>query len=413
MKIQKSFPAVLIYFVSAIFSFAQTWTQIGTSISNWDLAAMSADGTKLFATTLTQNTGTGIGVFPGDANPIFTIYTSTNSGNTWTQIPQITNWTSIASSADGTKLVVGAGGIYFSTNSGTTWSQSDAPTNFWHSIASSSDGNKLIAGAYGGLIYLSTDAGNTWLPTGVPMTNSFGYSNYWLSVASSADGNVLAAVAGNWEPGAIYVSTNSGTTWLEASAPITNWWTVAMSANGSEIIAGVGYGLIYISTNFGAAWTATSAPTSGWQSVAVSADGSKIAAACLPVNLPAPDEISPGSIYTSTNFGVDWVSNNVPFAAWLDVASSADGNELFAINHGGEMWMSQITPSPSISATQTNGRLALSWLVPSTNFHLQQSSDLQNWSAATNQPIFNLANLQEQVALPLNAGANFFRLTTQ
>jgi len=64
-------------------------------------------------------------------------------------------WQSVASSSDGTKLaaVVDGGGIYTSTDSGETWTQTSAPYLGWQSVASSSDGNKLVAVVYGGGIY--------------------------------------------------------------------------------------------------------------------------------------------------------------------------------------------------------------------------------------------------------------------
>ena len=133
---------------------------------------------------------------------------------TWTQTGAPSNhWFSVASSADGTKMVAVASGdgIYTSTNSGMTWAQTSAPTNqFWSSAASSADGNKLVAVAQSGVIYTSTNSWDTWISNNVPSEN-------WSSVASSADGSKLVAVApfdssqnGN-SPSQIYTSTNSGT----------------------------------------------------------------------------------------------------------------------------------------------------------------------------------------------------------
>jgi hypothetical protein len=135
--------------------------------------------------------------------------------------------------------------IYVSTNSGASWDITSAPTNEWTSIASSADGAKLVAAdsGYGdGLIYISTDAGATWAATGQP--------GYWNSVASSADGTVRSAVS---YPGGIYVLrqapalslTRSGTnlliSWQNLSAATglelqqisnlaaTNWAPVSVS----------------------------------------------------------------------------------------------------------------------------------------------------------------------------------------
>jgi hypothetical protein len=71
-------------------------------------------------------------------------------GQNWTLTSAPTNgWFSVASSADGTKLVaVGNPSIYTSTDSGTTWMLASAPANSYSSVASSADGTKLVAAAW-------------------------------------------------------------------------------------------------------------------------------------------------------------------------------------------------------------------------------------------------------------------------
>jgi photosystem II stability/assembly factor-like uncharacterized protein len=73
------------------------------------------------------------------------------------------NWSSVASSADGTKLAAtdSAGRIYISTDSGTTWTAGENEHQ-WSGIASSADGTRLGAVVSGGQIYLSNDSGLTW-----------------------------------------------------------------------------------------------------------------------------------------------------------------------------------------------------------------------------------------------------------
>jgi len=157
------------------------------------------------------------------------------SGQTWTQTGP-SNWyfQSIASSADGSKLVAtGPSGIYTSTNSGTTWIQIPNPTDPSGAlilVTLSADGIKIAATAFdstGGLVYTSTNFGVTWTSNNVPSQNLMG-------IASSADGTKLAIVAGE-SPysaippetnGPVYVSTNFGTTWAVSGAP-TNYWSCA------------------------------------------------------------------------------------------------------------------------------------------------------------------------------------------
>ena len=94
------------------------------------------------------------------------IYTSTDSGVTWTAHESNRNWYSVASSADGTKLVAlpESGQIYTSTDSGVSWT-ARASNREWRSVASSADGTKLVAvvgGSYVGQIHTSTDSGVNW-----------------------------------------------------------------------------------------------------------------------------------------------------------------------------------------------------------------------------------------------------------
>src|ERR1039457_2413130 len=98
------------------------------------------------------------------------------SAQTWTQTSAPgTNWTAIASSADGSTLVaLNHDVIYVSTNSGITWqSATNAPilsSALWESVSSSANGSKLVAAAwwvtYGppgnGGIFISTNSGIGW-----------------------------------------------------------------------------------------------------------------------------------------------------------------------------------------------------------------------------------------------------------
>jgi hypothetical protein len=134
--------------------------------------------------------------------------------------------------------VVYSGGIYTSTNSGATWTQTGAPGEYWYSVASSADGTHLVAVVYSGGIYTSTNSGATWTQTGAP-------GEYWYSVASSADGTHLVAVVYS---GGICTSANSGATWTQTGAPVEDWWSVASSSDGTHLVAVVTGGGIYINS---------------------------------------------------------------------------------------------------------------------------------------------------------------------
>jgi len=270
-----------------------------------------------------------------------------------------TVWAAIAASADGTRMVAvqgypGQGSIYTSADEGVTWSMNNSPSLFWDGVASSADGTKLVAVSHSGEIYTCTDPGGNWYAQLAPFLT-------WTSVASSADGTKLVAVAYG---GGIYTSTNSGTN-----------------------------------------WNATSAANNYWDSVASAADGSKLVAV-------GDGEAGPRCpIYTSTNSGSTWLPNNTPDSLyWSAVTSSADGNSLAAALYGGSIFTLQTTPSPQLSLVSVGNSLEMSWLIPSTDFMVQQSSDLISWSELTNPPTLNLTNLQNQIMLSESTSNGFFRL---
>jgi photosystem II stability/assembly factor-like uncharacterized protein len=392
--------------------FARTWTPTTPNGGIfWAPAASSADGTQLMIVD-------GVDEL---------IYTSTNSGITWTQATNapLQHWLSVASSADGTKLVAVADAatswsIYTSTNAGTTWGAvTNAPKIFWYSIASSADGTKLVALAMTNLVYTSTDSGNTWTSNSVPI-----YTNQWLLVASSADGNKLVIVG---DLGPVFTSTNSGTTWTaETNVPGVNWQAVTCSADGSKLLLVGLTNLIYISSDWGVTWQSNSVPgIISWQTVASSTDGSKLVAEAS-IN---------GPIYTSTNSGATWSTETNTYNNYYlglsvpvpggSIVSSADGSKFVmtsTIVYTGPMWtmwgddifITYSPPSPQLNITSSTGNVWLSWIVPSTNFVLQQNLDLTtaNWVTLTDTPTLNLTNLQNEVMLSPSNNSGFYRLAT-
>ena len=288
----------------------------GTSAANrgWQSVASSADGLKLVAAD-----------YLGPASAGGQIYTSTDGGAAWAPRGNNHFWFAVASSADGVKLVavdsVGTnftgGQIYTSSDSGVTWVAREN-NRFWGGVASSTDGVKLVAIDYfgasftGGKIYTSTDSGVTW--------TARQSDRYWNAVASSADGVKLVAAA---DSGQIYTSTDSGVTWT-ARATSSAWQSLASSADGVNLVAAVRGGQLFTSTNSGVAWTARET-NRYWYCVASSANGTNLAA----VDYLGPT-FSGGRIYTSSDAGVTWTPR-ASNRRWTSVASSANGTRLVAV----------------------------------------------------------------------------------
>ncbi len=405
MKIPQKIPhlgiAVVLTFTAH--AFGQIWTSNAVPNFGWTSVASSADGNKL--------------VVVGN----FSIYSSTNSGAAWISNAPSAEWISVASSADGSKLVAASdagiyGLIYTTKNSGSTWLATSAPGTNWISVASSADGTKLVAAAANGYIttpgaiYTSTNSGTSWTPTSAPSTN-------WQAVASSADGTKLVAVVagvvnvngtGYETDGLIYISTNSGANWTPIAGTGLGWTSVASSADGSKLIAASFFSQLYSSTNYGVTWTPNGAPPKNWTCVASSADGVRLAGVANLIKNGGSCQI-----YTSTNSGANWTDSDAPNLDFRSVAYSADGTKLVASVYDGAIYTLQTTPAPCLNILPSSTNLALSWTIPSTNFVLQQSLDLQSWTNLTITPTLNLTNLQEQVVLSPTNSSGFYRLQSK
>ncbi len=131
-----------------------TWTAANVPVAAWYAVASSADGTVLMATLM-----------PG------AIYSSRDSGATWSRAPlKYAWWQGVACSANGAALYAAASrstngspeGIYASMDAGATWSQAGAPppTTYgdWSPVACSADGTRVIAGQ-GPYVWISTNSG--------------------------------------------------------------------------------------------------------------------------------------------------------------------------------------------------------------------------------------------------------------
>jgi len=235
----------------------------------WSWIAGSSDGTKLVAVETTGASGN--------------VYTSTDSGATWTLQTSagIHRWSGCCSDSTGTKLFACAYNnnyIYSSNDSGSTWTQlTTAGARQWGAITCSSDGTKLCAAVNGGDIYRSSDSGATWTPTGDSNLNTLS----WYYMASSSDGTKLCA---NVNGGDIYRSSDSGATWTptgDSNLNTLSWDAIASNSDGSQFISVVYGGDIYISNDSGATWTPTgnsSLNTLGWQAAASDSSGTKLVA---------------------------------------------------------------------------------------------------------------------------------------
>lgn len=313
-----------------------TWTVHSSSGSrSWMAVNYSSDGSRIFATTSF-----------GD------IYTSSDDGVTWNQKAALSPkvpWQSVASSADGMNLAVAVWPGYISTSSdgGQTWVQrQSAGWRSWYSIASSADGSQLVA-ITNSSFYISTDYGATWESRTLSPNPSF------ASVASSADGTKL--IVGGYV-GPVYMSSDSGDTWTTLTDFDSDdkglWYGVAVSADGSTIVAVDSYGsdysggYVHVSRDGGQTWTQQTslgvAYRQDWLSTtaSVSADGNTIA--LVDMYGGSLNDWNGGYVYVTTDGGSTWqAQTELGAAKWSSIASSADGSKIIATQYNGNVYISK------------------------------------------------------------------------
>lgn len=287
----------------------------------WKAIAISADARRLIVAAGSQNNLDGA------------MYSSTNLGSTWTKWsgPQ-RSWGALAASADGLNIagVDGFGQhVLTSTNGGVTWATNSSPFPAeFNTIASSADGQKLIVAAGGlgntpsGPVFTTADFGSSWTSNSLPLY-------HWQSVASSADGKTPLAAVGGQSAGPIFVSTNGGNSWAQTAAPLSNWQRVAVSADGTKIAALIRLASnpLFTSTNAGLTWNSQRLPQAIWSDVVLSADGARLFAAgdhnILTVQNPPTPILNTG--IGEPGLLLSWVIPSVPLL--LQQSSNLSGGE--------------------------------------------------------------------------------------
>jgi photosystem II stability/assembly factor-like uncharacterized protein len=365
--------------------FSQGWGKTSAPNYRWWSVASSADGSKLAA-----------------LHGYSDIFTSSDAGKTWVSHTVAVGWCeAVAMSADGKKLVVvcwKGGPIYTSKDSGETWEKTSAPNAYWGSVASSADGSKLLAA--GSSLYRSENSGETW--------EKVGPTNYLSEVASSADGMKLFATTRD----GVFTSGDGGSSW-EKSSGVTNWCTaIACSADGSkvamiELRSNDVYSRVLHSNDSGRTWIRSGLEDPPfWSSVASSADGSRLV-------VVGQD----GSVYTSEDYGVSWRSNlaaGLNVEQWQTVASSADGKRFVAgsaANSSGAIWTFGSVSRPELKLG-SGSNLHLSWIIPTSEFVLEESDSLNSadWKEVASPAVLNGSTLEEEVDLSGGGTKGFYRL---
>ena len=291
---------------------------------------------------------------------------------------------SIALSADGTTLAVGAfgedsiatdsGAVYVFRRSGTVWSQQDAfvftatpaaGAEFGKSVALSADGSTLAVGAPSwnssmGAVLVYRLSGSTWSLEKTHVIAITGGLRFGTSLSLAGDGNTLVVGAPGFDAGtlidigAAYVYGRSGSTWslqagLTSSSPFpaaSFGSSVALSADGYTLAVGSPN---WINDNKGLVDIFRLSGTSSWphqtfllasnaapgdlfgSSVALSADGNTLAVGAYGEDSEATTiggnegndfAADSGAVYAFTRSGTSWSQQ-----AYIKASNSGAGDQ--------------------------------------------------------------------------------------
>lgn len=211
-------------------------------------------------------------------------------------------WRGFSGSLDSSVMLAGVwnGQLWRSTDRGITWvTLPNSPMIQWQATSCSNDGIRIAGVSYGnGNVYISSNSGQVW-------------SSVSPSSDGSADGSILAVTADGYNSyrDYLWISTDFGATWSSKVGSLL-WKAVAMSLDGSVMVAGVFGGALYISkTKFNSWLIVSDLPiNANWHIIRCNSDCSTITAAVLG-----------GGVYISLDFGSTW-SSVLYSAQWISIA---------------------------------------------------------------------------------------------
>lgn len=277
--------------------------------------------TPSFISVATDITGTYIGGVTGSigATNSNLVYLSSNGGSSWSTISIETNLNCISINNTGQYIAVAAlgGKIHVSNNYGSTWSSITSGSGYlWNCIKVSSTGQYMVAGPLGYQIFYSTNYGVNWTAS----STIYGTAN-WFSFCMNSNATQIYVAS---ESG-VLKSTNFGSTW----SVISNYdsMSIACNSNGTQILLGTYDQGVYLSINSGTTWINTNLPTTkNGSSVQYNAVSSSSSGQYLVASNVISSNISSGNIYFSNNYGSNWNLLN-------GSAGNLNGSSISSINN--------------------------------------------------------------------------------
>lgn len=315
----------------------------------------------------------------------------------------------VGASADGQYMVAGGissvsqgtqfrtvGNLYTSNDFGSTWTlKSGAGQKLWGKMDISNDGTKIFAltepqveyqngnltVSVKGTAFYSTNSGTSFVEAkSLPGGSS---SEEWSDFEISDDGSKVFLV-GRAEN--LWISSNSGSTWTEQVVTgAVGFRAITVNSSGSKVW--VVNGAIRTNTTAGTFTTWTSLGSSLYLNVAVSENGSYLLAPTSDYKLRASRD--GGANWSVTTFAPTWNGANIFFKNF-EIGMSPNGhyvavdiseNKLFQMKNGADK-------PTGLTVTAGNSQVQLAWDSPATNdstiadYEIQSSTDGgTTWSA--------------------------------
>jgi poly(3-hydroxybutyrate) depolymerase len=205
-----------------------------------------------------------------------------------------------------TWIAVGEDGTITGTN--TKWSDT------WFQGVSFSDANNGFAVGWQGVIFRTTDGGDTW----VELTSG---TNHLFYEVSSTDENTATAVGSG---GTIRRTTNGGQTWfVQSSTAQGHLYGVSFTDFNNGTIVGA-HGIIYRTLNGGVSWFSQLSGTTAWLYGVSFTDSSTGTAVGWN-----------GTIIRTTDAGTTWTTQNSGTMQWLNGVCFVNSNVGTAVGCGG------------------------------------------------------------------------------
>jgi photosystem II stability/assembly factor-like uncharacterized protein len=287
-----------------------------------------------------------LAVSPADANIVivagFDMKKTTNGGTTWASVPTAghvdNHCVRFAPGSSTTILGGNDGGLFRTTNGGTSWTSLNkglAITQFYRVGLSKLTPTLMVAGAQ--------DNGNMKLNGAVwsNITNADGMGGF---IDFANNNNVYATI----QYGALFRSTNGGSTWTGINTPGGGAWvTPFMQSRTVANTIYAGTDKVYKSTNQGTTWTAISGALAGVGQVTVlrlhtnpnyilAGSGAKL---YRTTNAGSTWTDITGTLPVAANFLMDAVMNdNDPQMIWATFSGYTAGQKVYKSTDGGATW---------------------------------------------------------------------------